>query len=54
MNDLISPSQSAFLKGRNITDAYVATCKLIGWESKTVLERVGVKVDFEMAYNKIY
>lgn len=42
------------MKGRNITDAYVATRELLGWESKTTIEGVGVKVDFEKAYDRKY
>lgn len=54
MKDLISPNQSAFLKGRNITDAYVAVSKLIGWGNKRDVDGVGVKVDFEKAYDRIH
>lgn len=54
MLNLISPTQSAFLKGRNITDTFVAVSKLIGWGSKSSVEGVGVKVDFEKAYDRIY
>ncbi|XP_020102988.1 uncharacterized protein LOC109720350 [Ananas comosus] len=53
MNELISPSQSAFLKGRNITDAYVTISEIIEWGSKKFTEGVGIKVDFEKAYDRI-
>lgn len=53
LKDLIFPSQSTFLKGRNITDAYAAACELIGWGCKTEVEGVGVKVDFGKAYDRI-
>lgn len=36
MSDLIFPSQSAFLKGRNITDAYAAVPELIGLGNKAI------------------
>lgn len=53
MNGLISPSQSAFLKGRNITDAFASVAELIGWGCKKKVEGVGIKVDFEKAYDRI-
>lgn len=54
MSDLVSPSQSAFLKGRNITDAFVTARELLAWASRSGAEGVGVKVDFEKAYDKIF
>lgn len=54
LNDLISPSQSTFFKGRNISDAYVAVFELIGWGIKKAIEGVSVKVDFEKAFDRIY
>ncbi|XP_020109325.1 uncharacterized protein LOC109724810 [Ananas comosus] len=53
MDNLISPSQSAFLKGRNITDAYVTVAELLSWGNKKAIEGVTVKVDFEKAYDRI-
>ncbi|XP_020104715.1 uncharacterized protein LOC109721473 [Ananas comosus] len=44
MSELIFPSQSSFLKRRNITDAYAAVCELMGWGSKLAVEGVGVAV----------
>ncbi|XP_020098367.1 uncharacterized protein LOC109717104 [Ananas comosus] len=44
MEDLISPSQSAFLKGRNITNAFATVSELISWGTKTAVEGVGVKL----------
>ncbi len=49
LQDLISPTQTAFLKGRNITNAFVTVGELIGWGSKKSVEGNGVKVDFEKA-----
>ncbi|OAY66433.1 LINE-1 retrotransposable element ORF2 protein [Ananas comosus] len=54
LNDLISPSQSAFVKGRNITDAYATVSELIGWGCKKGIEGVGIKVDFEKAYDRVH
>lgn len=34
LGNLISPSQSTFLKGRNITDAFATVRELLGWGSK--------------------
>lgn len=53
MNDLISPSQSVFLKGRSISDAFVAVSEILGWGSKKAIEGVALKVDFEKAYDRI-
>ncbi|OAY73430.1 LINE-1 reverse transcriptase [Ananas comosus] len=54
MGTLISDSQSAFLKGRNISDAFVTVRELFGWGSKLGMEGVGIKVDFEKAYDRTY
>lgn len=53
IGDLISLSQSAFLKGRNITDAYATVVELVAWGTKKAVEGVGVKVDFKKAYDRI-
>ncbi|XP_020112154.1 uncharacterized protein LOC109726772 [Ananas comosus] len=53
MDHLISSSQSAFLKGRNITDAYVTVAELLSWGNKKAIEGVAVKVDSEKAYDRI-
>ncbi len=47
LQELVSQSQSTFLKGRNISDAFVTACELIGWSHKRKVEGVGVKVDFK-------
>lgn len=47
LNELIDP-------GRNITDAFVDVYELLGWCSKQGVEGVGVKMDFEKAYDRIY
>lgn len=52
MHSILLPNQ-LFLKGRNIFDAFVTDCDLIGWGCKTKKKGVRVKVDFEMAYNRI-
>ncbi len=46
-------TQSAFLKGRNISDAYATACELLGWSNRSKNEGVGVKVDFEKAFDKL-
>lgn len=54
MCDLIAPSQSAFLKGRNTTDAFATDYEIMGWGNKMGVEGVGIKVNFEKAYDRIY
>lgn len=54
MKDIISLSQSAFIKGRFILDSLIATAnEITSWCSKTGVESVGVKADFEKAYDRV-
>lgn len=53
LQEIISPSQSAFLKRRNILDSFVTASELVGWGTKYGVEGVGVKVDFEKAYDRV-
>lgn len=54
MDNLISHSQSTFMKGKNITNAFVIVRELFGWKNRQGIEGVGEKVDFEKAYDRIY
>ncbi len=53
LGDIISPSQTAFLKGRSILDSFVTASELVNWGSKVKAECVGIKVDFEKAYDRV-
>ncbi len=50
---VVSQSQSAFLKGRNISDAFAAANELLGCSMRNGVEGVGGKVDFEKAYDRL-
>lgn len=53
MQQLISSSQSAFLKGRLLLDAFVAASELVAWGFKEIVEGVAVKVNFKKAYDRV-
>lgn len=53
LQEIISPSQSAFLKGRFILDSFVTASELVSWGTKFGLDSVGVKADFEKAYDRV-
>ncbi len=53
LHNLISHTQSIFLKGRNISDVFATACELLGWSNRSKNEGVGVKVDFEKASDKL-
>lgn len=53
MHDNISPSQSAFLKGRFILDSFVTANEIVSWCSRTKVESVGIKADIEKAYDRV-
>lgn len=53
MHETISTSQSAFLKDRLLLDSFVTANELVAWDSYKAVEGVGVKVDFEKAYDKV-
>ena len=52
-NKLISPTQNAFVKGRNIMDGVLSLHELLNYTY--VKKRVGIvlKLDFEKAYDKV-
>ncbi len=53
MKDIISPCQAAFLKGRVIMDSFVTASQVVKWYSKVGLESVGIKADFEKAFDRV-
>lgn len=53
MQELISNTQSAFLKGHLLADAFVTAHEVLAWGFKAGVEGVGVKVDFEKAYDSV-
>ncbi len=53
MHKIISPTQTAFLKGRLILDSFVTASEIIIWCSKVQTECVGIKADFENAFDRM-
>lgn len=53
MDAIISPTQAAFLKGRSIMDSFVTASEIVSWGSKVGVECVGIKADFEKAYDRV-
>ncbi len=53
LDDIISPSQAAFLKGRSILDSFATASALISRGSNSGEEFVGIKADFEKAYDRV-
>lgn len=53
MNEIISPVQAAFIKGRSILDYFVTASEIVSWCSKVGKECVGIKADFEKAYDRV-
>ncbi|KAF5797593.1 putative RNA-directed DNA polymerase [Helianthus annuus] len=53
IGDLISPTQSAFLGGRNILDSPLIISETIAWAKKNKQGLFIFKVDFEKAYDSI-
>ncbi len=53
MKDIISPTQSAFLKGRFIPDSFATANEIVNWCSRLRVESVGIKVDFEKAFDRV-
>ncbi len=51
MHKIISPSH--FLKGGFILDSYVTACELISWGVREHIECVGIKADFEKAFDRV-
>jgi hypothetical protein len=53
MNTIISPSQSAFLKGRHLVDGVLVVNELVDYARKLNKECLILKVDFEKAYDSV-
>jgi hypothetical protein len=53
MNTIISPSQSAFLKGRHLVDGVLVVNELVDFAKKAKKECLIFKVDFEKAYDSV-
>lgn len=53
MNSIISPSQSTFLKGRNLMDGVVVVNEIVDFARKTKAQCLILKVDFEKVYDSV-
>jgi len=53
MDKIISTSQSAFIKGRNLVDGVLVANKMVDYAEKTKKECLVLKVDFEKAYDSV-
>jgi hypothetical protein len=53
MNDVISNNQSAFLKGRNLTDGVLVVNEVVDLAKRLKQDCVILKVDFEKAYDSV-
>lgn len=53
MNSIITPAQSAFLKGRHLVDGVLAINELVDYAKKAKKECLIFKVDFEKAYDLV-
>ena len=53
LNSIISPTQSAFLKGRNLVDGVLVVNELVDYARKMKKECLIFKVDFEKAYDSV-
>ena len=53
MNSIISTSQSAFVKGRNLVDGVMVIIEVVDWVKKSNQEVLILKVDFEKAYDSV-
>ena len=53
MNSIISPSQSAFLKGRHLVDEVLVINELVDYAKKANKECLIFKVDFEKVYDSV-
>jgi len=51
MNSIISGSQSAFLKGRNLVDGVLGVNEVVNLAKRSTQECLILKVDFEKAYD---
>ncbi len=53
MDGIISPGQAAFLKKRSILDSFVTAREILSWSYKGEENCIGVKADFEKAYDRV-
>lgn len=53
MDVIISKSQSAFVKGRNLVDGVLVANEMVDFARKTKMECLVLKVDFEKAYDSV-
>jgi hypothetical protein len=53
MNSIVDPTQSAFLKGRQLVDGVLVINEIVDFAKKTGRECLIFKVDFEKAYDSV-
>jgi hypothetical protein len=53
MNSIISQSQSAFIKGRNLVDGVVVANEIVDYARRLERQCLILKVDFEKAYDSV-
>jgi hypothetical protein len=53
MDVLVAPTQSAFLKGRNLVDGVLVVNELVDWAKRQNKQCLIFKVDFEKAYDSV-
>jgi hypothetical protein len=53
IDSVISPNQSAFIKGRNLVDGVLVVNEIVDWAKKAKKECLIFKVDFEKAYDSV-
>lgn len=54
MKSIISSSQLAFIKGRNLVDEMLVINEVVDYAKRVNRECLILKVDFEKAYNSVY
>jgi hypothetical protein len=54
MDSLVAPTQSAFLKGRNLVDGVLVVNELVDLAKRQNKQCLIFKVDFEKAYDSVY
>ena len=53
IGEVISPTQTAFIKGRQIMDGPLIVNELISWAKRTQKKLFLLKVDFEKAFDNV-